>query len=114
VEAGWGAEAGSIAEHAGFHLAPFAICVIFCVMKAASVYDVQHHFSRVLRWVATGETVVISRHRVPVAKLVPAKAKNKSVAVAMPDFMTRLKKNYGGSPLPDSQPVLDELREDRY
>jgi prevent-host-death family protein len=81
-------------------------------MKAASVYDVQHHFSRVLAWVATGETVVISRHRVPVARLVPVKGKGASVP--MPDFMARLQKNYRGRPLPDSQPVLDELREDRY
>jgi antitoxin (DNA-binding transcriptional repressor) of toxin-antitoxin stability system len=81
-------------------------------MKTASVYDVQHHFSRVLAWVDAGETVVISRHRVPVARLVPAKGKDASVA--MPDFMARLQKNYGGRPLPDSQPVLDELREDRY
>jgi hypothetical protein len=51
-----------------------------------------------------------------VAKLVPAKAKGKGAAVAMPDFMARLKKNYGNRPLPDSRPVpvLDELREDRY
>jgi prevent-host-death family protein len=81
-------------------------------MKTASVYDVQHHFSRVLRWVATGETVVISRHRVPVARLVPVKGK--SASVTMPDFMARLQKNYGGRPIHDSQPVLDELREDRY
>jgi antitoxin (DNA-binding transcriptional repressor) of toxin-antitoxin stability system len=84
-------------------------------MKAASVYHVQHHFSRVLAWVAAGETVVVSRrHHVPVAKLVPAKAKGKRVPVAMPDFMARLKKNYGERPLPDSQSALDELREDRY
>jgi antitoxin (DNA-binding transcriptional repressor) of toxin-antitoxin stability system len=83
-------------------------------MKTASVYDVQHHFSRVLAWVTTGETVVISRHRVPVAKLVPTKSKGKGAVVAMPDFMARLKKNYKGLTLPDSQSVLDELREDRY
>ena len=83
-------------------------------MKAASVYDVQHHFSRVLAWVSTGETVVISRHRVPVARLVPAKTRRKGHTVAMPDFMSRLHKNYGSRPLPDSQPILDELREDRY
>ena len=83
-------------------------------MKAASVYDVQHHFSRVLAWVAAGETVVVSRHRVPVAKLVPAKAKGQRTSAALPNFMTRLKKNYGDRPLPDSQPLLDALREDRY
>ncbi len=83
-------------------------------MKEASVYDVQHHFSRVLASVVAGESVVITRHRVPVARLVPAKAKGKGSAVAMPDFMARLKKNYGERPLPDSRPILDELREDRY
>jgi len=46
-----------------------------------------------------------------VAKL-PFKAKGKGVA--MPYFMSRLNKNYGDRPLPDSQSVLDELREDRY
>jgi len=81
-------------------------------MKTASVYDVQHHFSRVLAWVSAGETVVISRHRVPVARLVPEKGKG--AAATMPDFMARLKKNYRGRPLPDSQTMLDELREDRY
>jgi antitoxin (DNA-binding transcriptional repressor) of toxin-antitoxin stability system len=83
-------------------------------MKTASVYDVQHHFSRVLAWVATGETVVISRHRIPVAKLVPAKAKGKAMTVEMPDFMSRLRKNYKNRSLLDSQSILDELREDRY
>jgi antitoxin (DNA-binding transcriptional repressor) of toxin-antitoxin stability system len=81
-------------------------------MKTASVYDVQHNFSRVLSWVTSGETVIISRRRVPVAKLVPAK-KEKARA-KMPDFMARLKKNYGNRVFPDSQPILDELREDRY
>jgi antitoxin (DNA-binding transcriptional repressor) of toxin-antitoxin stability system len=81
-------------------------------VKTASVYDVQHNFSRILTWVASGETVVISRHRVPVAKLVPAK-KEKS-RVKMPDFMARLRKDFGNRLTPDSQPLLDELREDRY
>ena len=32
----------------------------------------------------------------------------------MPDFMARLKKDFGDKVFPDSQPILDELREDRY
>ncbi len=82
-------------------------------MKTASVYDVQHHFSRVLAWVTAGETVVISRRRVPVAKLVPARGKGKGAVAAMPDFMARLKKNYV-RPRLDSAPILAEMREDRY
>lgn len=81
-------------------------------MKTASVYEVQHNFSRVLRWVTAGETVIIRRHRVPVAKLVPAKKEKPHPK--MPDFMARLKKNFGNKVFPDSQPIFDELREDRY
>jgi antitoxin (DNA-binding transcriptional repressor) of toxin-antitoxin stability system len=78
-------------------------------MKTASVYEVQHNFSRVLTWVDSGETVVIQRRNVPVAKLVAVEKKKP----ALPDFLTRLEKNYGKRVLPDSQPILDELREDR-
>jgi antitoxin (DNA-binding transcriptional repressor) of toxin-antitoxin stability system len=81
-------------------------------MKTASIYEVQHNFSRVLSWTESGETVVISRNRVPVARLVPLK-KKKSHA-KMPDFMGRLKKNFGSKIFSDSQHVLNELREDRY
>jgi antitoxin (DNA-binding transcriptional repressor) of toxin-antitoxin stability system len=81
-------------------------------MKTASVYDVQHNFSRVLAWVTAGETVVIRRHRVPVAKLVPTQKKKPQAK--MPDFMARLKEDFGDQVFPDSQPILDELREDRY
>jgi antitoxin (DNA-binding transcriptional repressor) of toxin-antitoxin stability system len=88
------------------------LCVIICVVKTASVYEVQHHFSRVLTWVAAGKTVVINRHRVPVAKLVPADAPRSPVP--LPDFMARMKKDFGGKVFPDSQPLLDEMRRDRY
>ncbi len=81
-------------------------------MKTASVYDVQHNFSRILSWVDAGETVIISRRRVPVAKLMPTKKKKPKTE--MPDFMARLKKIYGNKVGPDSQAILDEMREDRY
>jgi antitoxin (DNA-binding transcriptional repressor) of toxin-antitoxin stability system len=76
------------------------------------VYDVQHNFSRVLSWVTAGETVIIRRHRIPVAKLVPTKKEKPHPK--MPDFMARLKRIYGNKVGPDSQPIFDELREDRY
>jgi antitoxin (DNA-binding transcriptional repressor) of toxin-antitoxin stability system len=79
-------------------------------MKTASVYEVQHNFSRVLAWVAAGETVVIQRRNVPVARLV-ATGKKKP---AWPDFLARLENTYGRRVTPDSQPVMDELREDRF
>jgi antitoxin (DNA-binding transcriptional repressor) of toxin-antitoxin stability system len=78
-------------------------------MRTASVYEVQHNFSRVLAWVASGETVIIQRRNIPVAKLVPTENK----APALPDFLMRLEKTYDKRILPDSRPILDELRDDR-
>jgi prevent-host-death family protein len=79
-------------------------------MKTASVYEVQHNFSRVLAWVSAGETVVIQRRSRPVAKLVPAE----KAAPEMPDFLARLEKTYGKRERPDSQSILEELREERF
>jgi antitoxin (DNA-binding transcriptional repressor) of toxin-antitoxin stability system len=78
-------------------------------MKTASVYEVQHNFSRVLSWVACGETVVIRRRKVAVAKLVPTEKR----APDLPDFLKRLEKTYNKRVLPDSAPILHELRDDR-
>jgi prevent-host-death family protein len=80
-------------------------------MRTASVYEVQHNFSKVLSWVNSGETVIIQRRNVPVAKLVPAEDK---VTPPLPDFLKRLKQTYKERVLPDSAAILDELREDRF
>ena len=37
-------------------------------------YDAKTHFSELLEWVATGEEITITRHGVPVARLVPIHA----------------------------------------
>jgi prevent-host-death family protein len=78
-------------------------------MKTASVYEVQHNFSTVLSWVNSGETVIIQRRNVPVAKLVPAEGK----APPLPDFHRRLQETYKKRVLPDSSRILDDLRADR-
>ena len=80
-------------------------------MRTASVYEVQHNFSKVLSWVNSGETVTIRRRNVPVAKLVPAEDK---ATPPLPDFLKRLKQTYKERVLPDSAAILDELREDRF
>ena len=43
-----------------------------------------------------------------------ATKKKKKAAPKMPDFMARLKEDYGDHVSPDSQPIFDELREDRF
>lgn len=81
-----------------------------CVVKTASIYDVQHNFSRVLAALSDGETVVIKRRNVPVAKLVAIEKKSPK----LPDFLGRMDATYGSQTAPDSQSLLDELREDRF
>lgn len=78
-------------------------------MRTASVYDVQHNFSKVLAWVNSGETVIIQRRNIPVAKLVSIEEKTPP----LPDFLKRLRETYEQRVLPDSGHILDELREDR-
>jgi len=79
-------------------------------MKTASVYDVQHNFSRVLAALSDGEPIVIQRRNVPVAKLVPIEKKSPE----LPDYLDRLDATYGSRVVPDSQSILDELREERF
>jgi prevent-host-death family protein len=79
-------------------------------MRTASVYEVQHNFSKVLSWVNSGEPVIIQRRSVPVAKLVPLEEKNPS----LPDFHKRLQETYKKRILPDSSRILDDLRADRF
>jgi len=40
-------------------------------MKTATVRELRNHYSRLMRWVAAGEEVTISRHGKIVARLVP-------------------------------------------
>jgi prevent-host-death family protein len=42
-------------------------------MESVGAYDAKTHLPRLLEAVAAGESVIITRHGVPVAKLVPAR-----------------------------------------
>ena len=91
------------------HLVEFKLCVILCVMKTVSIYEVQHHFSRVLSHVSAGETVEVCRRKIPVARLVPIQSKT----IELPDFEARLKRRFGNRVTTNSKEILHELREDR-
>lgn len=77
-------------------------------MKTFSIMETQHHLSRVLRVVESGQSVGITRRRQLVAKIVPMHAQ-----VALPDFVARARKVWGkprrGA---SSQDLLDEARGD--
>ena len=64
----------------------------FAAMKTASVQQVPHQWSEILRWVAAGEEVQVTQQDQVVARVVPAKP------VAMPDFLARAKSVWGEVP----------------
>ena len=63
-------------------------------MRTASIREVRHDFSRILEWVANGETVAITRRRETVAHLLPA-TRRKTAGSKMPDVALRLQKVFG-------------------
>ena len=63
-------------------------------MKTTTIRELKHDTTTVLSWVASGETVEVRRHRVPVALLAPIRLKHR---IARPDFAARLKEIYGKS-----------------
>jgi prevent-host-death family protein len=65
-------------------------------MKTASVREVQHHLSKVLAWVEKGEEVQITRRDKPIAKIVPAQARNSRTI--FPKFEARARKIWGDLP----------------
>ncbi len=52
-------------------------------MKQVGVYDAKTHLPRLLSEVERGETVTITRHGRPVAKLVPVSANQRTVEEAI-------------------------------
>jgi prevent-host-death family protein len=78
-------------------------------MKVFSAAEANRHFSKILREVRGGETVVVTSHGEPVAKIVPAGHDIADREEAMARLFARL----------DAQPVLglprisrDEMHED--
>ena len=52
-------------------------------MREVGVYDVKTHLARLLAEVEAGETITITRHGKPVARLVPVGARRRSPAEAV-------------------------------
>jgi prevent-host-death family protein len=78
-----------------------ALCVSMLNMKTATVREVQHHFNKVLAWVAKGEEVHVTRRSKPVAKLVPPEAT--SAPQEFPDFAARARSIWGDKPSGENQ-----------
>ena len=81
-------------------------------MKTATIREVQHNLSGVLRWVEDGEEVRVMRRDKVVARLIPPGAPSKKPQ--WPDFATRAVSIWGRRPpgKPASS-ILIEGREER-
>jgi prevent-host-death family protein len=55
-------------------------------MRSVGAYEAKTNLGRLLDEVAGGETIVITKHGVPVAKLVPPNASRSDVAGAIDDL----------------------------
>ena len=76
-------------------------------MKRASIAETQHNLSKVLRHVAQGEEVIITRRNKAVAKIVPPDCDNK---IEIPRFSLRAAEIFGQS---CGQPVSEIVRGNR-
>ena len=70
--------------------------IIVTPMKTTTVRQLKHETSKVLSWVARGETVEVRRRGEPVARLSPPERRT---AIRRPDFLARLKAAYGAKVL---------------
>jgi antitoxin (DNA-binding transcriptional repressor) of toxin-antitoxin stability system len=61
-------------------------------MKTTTIRELKHETTKVLSWVARGETVEVRRRRELVARLLPPDVRGPT---ARPDFLARLRSIYG-------------------
>lgn len=55
-------------------------------MKTVGAYEAKTHLAQLLSEVARGETITITKHGVPVAKLVPTEVQRGDVSKILQDF----------------------------
>ena len=78
-------------------------------MRRASIGEAQHNFSELIRQVAAGEEIEITRHKRVVARIVPAGGK---LAAGYPDFAERAQSVFGNAGgMPASEIVIQDRDE---
>lgn len=81
-------------------------------MKKASVREIQHHFSDVLRHIEEGEEVYITKRNKIVAKIVP-QSDTQNGPAEYPDFVGRAKNICGDSRRKALSDTIIEERKER-
>jgi antitoxin (DNA-binding transcriptional repressor) of toxin-antitoxin stability system len=80
-------------------------------MKRASVRDLRYSFKEVEAQLAEGEEIEIVKRRKVIARLVPVSSQP---IVERPDFMARMKENWGDELLEPSNAELIAQERDRF
>jgi antitoxin (DNA-binding transcriptional repressor) of toxin-antitoxin stability system len=93
-------------------LTPSAMCHIMCHMKTATIRQVRHDFSTVLKWVADGEEVTVLNRTRPVARICPPRVQASAKKFKMPDFAARSRAILGDKVIPNI--VLEEREASRW
>jgi len=82
-------------------------------MKTVSTRELQHKTRRLREQVAHGETLIWKNRGQVIAYITPVNPPTAQTK-AWPDIMARLRQQFGDRVFPDSQPMIDEMREERF
>jgi prevent-host-death family protein len=77
-------------------------------MRIVASREARTHLSRLIRAVEQGETVVITRHSRPTARLVPSEAQSKADVAAAIERLKRLRRRMPKVPLEELLSWRDE------
>jgi len=82
-------------------------------MRSATVRDLRNHFSRIAKWLKSGEEVVITMRGRAIGRIVPEPLPQSKVR--MPDFAARIAQEYPHRQISpaESAALRDALRGDR-
>lgn len=81
-------------------------------MKTASVRDLRYRFSTVERQLRAGEEILITKRKRVIGRLLPPQQPS---PIKLPDFMGRMKKNFGNKKMKVSTAqLISEEREERF
>lgn len=82
-------------------------------MKTATMRQVRHELTEVLKWVAAGEEVTVLNRNRPVARLLPP-LPEAGGEIEMPDFEARARAIFGDKRTHLSDIVIEEREESRW
>ncbi len=82
-------------------------------MKTTTIRQLRNDTNTVLDWIAHGETVVVTKRRHPVARMLPPEPETPRSA-PVPDFRARLKKRFPRGPMAVSAAEMLAEGRERY